>query len=107
MMSFRLVEVEVAVVEVPGSVPVPVPVMATLAVIVIVPFAALVFLKQVPGAANGQKHDQIRKQLQENPDSNNGPDPETDEFGGLVSALTIHRTPLKRSQAPWKMPGSG
>jgi hypothetical protein len=29
--------------------------MATLAVIVIVPFAALVFLKQVPGAADGQE----------------------------------------------------
>jgi hypothetical protein len=64
--------------------------MATVGVVVIVPFAALVFLKQVPGAADGQKHDQIREQLQEDPDGYDTPHTEADDFGGLVFGFSIH-----------------
>jgi hypothetical protein len=43
-----------------------------------------VFLKQMPGTAEGEEHDQVRKQAQEDVNGDNGSDRETDSFGDLV-----------------------
>jgi hypothetical protein len=82
-------------------VPVPVPVRATVAVVVIVPFAPFVLLIKMPGPTKGQKNYQVGKQLEEHVDGDQSGHSEADAFDGLIFLhFDFAVNEVKQSQAP-------